>query len=292
MNVKQGARQSSFFVQNLYMKLNTTRFNFRDLRINIHSGFSFDKRFTVRATNHLLRALSRDKDVDLMKLLTLTLLLIFVKPAVAQQRIGVDFNTRMINGYFTVQYHKVFRWPFIYSVGVCGGSYGLSEHFSDSAQVVNGFHHNSYPTLPEHLSNSDGDFHLLGVRTRGAGMGTFIGIGIFKEFAKLHGFRFNINHYFLWSRTKVRGTYRDYNHEDWGWASQHRTLWHPVGAVSLELYHTIRINGRYTFYWGGKFPYFYSMDKAKYNPRIQGELFYKFLPDISIGFTRAVGKCD
>lgn len=227
-----------------------------------------------------------------MKIVSTAFILIAFQVSYAQQRIGVDFNSRLINGNLTVQFHKVIRGPFLFTTGICGGSYGPGGSFSDSAQVVNGFHHNSYPNFPEQFSNSDGDFMLRGIGTKGTGVGAFVGLGVFKEFAKLHGFRFNVNHYFLWARSRAHASYRDYTDEIWGRTGRNQNIWHPVGAVSLELYHTYRINGRYTFYWGGKLPYFYSMDKARFHPKVQGEIFYKFLPDISIGITRAVGKCD
>lgn len=222
-----------------------------------------------------------------------TLLFFFIWTSVqSQQRIGIDFNSRLINGNLTIQYHRVIKGPILFSTGICGGSYGVGGNYSDSAQAVNGFHRNSYPQFPEAFSNTDGNFILRGTGMKGRGIGAFVGIGVFKEFGRLHGFRFNLNHYVLWGQSKVTASYRDYTQEDWGKTALYGSIWHPLGAISIELYHTYRINGRYTFYWGGKFPYFYSMDKARFNPTKDQEIFYKFLPDISIGITRAVGKCN
>ncbi len=226
-----------------------------------------------------------------MRLLCTLSLLLFASSSFGQQRIGFDFNSRLTNANFTVQYHRVIKGPLLFTTGISGGYFGPAGNFSDSAQVVNGFHQNSYPTLTNSFSRNGGNYQLRGTGTKGTGIGAFVGVGVFKEFANFHGFRLNVNHHFLWGRSHISAYYRDYNQER-GNTWRTANVWHPLGAVSIELYHTMRLNGRFTFYWGGKLPYYYSMDKARFNPKVDGELFHKFLPDISIGITRAVGKCD
>lgn len=170
-----------------------------------------------------------------MKFICTALVLFVITLAVGQQRIGLDFNSRLINGNLTAQYHKVLRGPFLLSTGICGGSYGSGSNYTDSAGVVNGFHHNSYPSFVEKFSNTDGNFVLRGTSMKGSGIGAFVGLGFFKEFGHLHGFRFNVNHYFLWAKSKVHASYRDYSQVVWGRTGRNQTIWHPLGAVSLEL---------------------------------------------------------
>lgn len=226
-----------------------------------------------------------------MKLICTISFLFCISLSFGQQRIGVDFNSRLINGHLTIQYHRVIKGPLLFTAGISGGYHGSAGNYSDSAQVANGFHRNSYPAFSESIQNNEGNYQLRGTGTKGSGIGGFVGIGFFKEFANFHGFRINVNHHFLWARSNVKAFYRNYDQVRVS-TSRLENIWHPLGAVSLEIYHTVRINGRFTFYWGGKLPYYYSLDKARFNPTVDSELFHKFLPDLSIGFTRAIGKCD
>jgi hypothetical protein len=226
-----------------------------------------------------------------MHLLRLLIALFLFGNANAQQRIGVDFNSRLINGHLTVQYHRVIKGPFLFTAGIGGGFHGYSENVGSESQVRNGFYQKGYPYFPDTEVDEDGDYLLRGTDTKGAGWTAAVGIGVFKEFANFHGFRFNINHTFSWMRSDTKAFYKDFDQIAIT-TSKYKDIWHPLGAISLELYHTLRVNGRFTFYWGVKLPYYYSLDKGRYNPKVDSELFHKFLPDLSIGFTRAVGKCD
>ncbi len=226
-----------------------------------------------------------------MKIYTLIVAFILAGNLFAQQRIGADLNTRLGNAHLTVQYHRVLKGSFLLTTGLGGGFHGYGANIGEESEVRNNFYHNSYPAFPDEINNSDGKHQLRGTDTYGAGFTGILGIGYFKEFKNFHGFRINVNHTFSWMRSNVKAYYRDFDQVGIS-TSQYRNIWHPLGAVSVELYHTIRMTGRWTFYWGGKLPYYYSLDEARYNPRKDSELFYKFLPDLSFGFTRSVGSCD
>jgi len=226
-----------------------------------------------------------------MKNICTVLLFLFSGTLVAQQRIGADLNTRLGNAHFTVQYHRVIKGSLLLTSGLGGGYHGFAQTIGNEDQVQNGFFHNSYRSFPQEIVEDNARMQLTGTDVKGSGITGFVGIGFFKEFKNFHGFRCNVNHTFSWMRSKVRAFYKDYDLIG-ATTSEFQIIEHPLGAVSLELYHTIRINGRWTFYWGAKLPYYYSLDKARYDPRADSELFHKFLFDASFGFSKSIGKCD
>lgn len=225
-----------------------------------------------------------------MKLLFTILLILLSTVVTGQQRIGADINTRLNTLNFTVHYQKVIKGPFLFSAGIGGGYYGHGENWGSKAQIKNGFGFgNAYSDLDNAFADSS-SYLLRATKTRGSGITAFVGLGVYKEFANYHGIRVNINTRFSMVNSKVRGSYRDFNTERAIFVT--KNIIHPVGAVSLELYHTMRLTGRTTFYWGFKMPYYFSLDNAKFNPKVDSEVFHKLLPDLSIGFTRAIGRCD
>jgi len=62
--------------------------------------------------------------------------------------------------------------------------------------------------------------------------------------------------------------------------------------VSPELYHTIRIGGRSTFYYGVRLPYYFSLHIDNFDPQVDKDLFYGLEPELAVGVTWQIGKCD
>lgn len=209
----------------------------------------------------------------------------------AQKRIGTDINTHLINVNFTVHYQEVIRGPLLYSVGLFFGDYGNGFNYNSSAAVENNLNLGiAYPTIPQTFADTSGLYNIKSYYTDGAGIGLSVGLGLFHEFGNFHGIRFNLKNRIGWMQTKLHTFY----HKDGVDRSKrfNHKVHHPVGALTLELYHTLRLTGRTTFYWGFKSPYYYSLDKGRFNPAKDSELFHKFKLDLSIGLTRVIGSCD
>lgn len=209
----------------------------------------------------------------------------------AQQRIGFDVNTHLRNFNYTLHFQKVVKGPLLYSIGIFGGKYDEGSNMNDTTLVYGGFNTGiAYPQLPKSITNPEGTFLLGSTASIGHGLGVSFGVGLFKEFKSFHGIRFNLNQRFGWMRSDVRSSY--YRPIKFRYLHTYQNIWHGVAATTLELYHTYRFDGRYTFYWGFKMPYHYTLDKGRFNPQKNTEVFHQFTLDLSLGMTYAIGKCD
>jgi hypothetical protein len=226
-----------------------------------------------------------------MRYSLLFLFLAFSFISFGQKRIGVDVNTHLINLNYTIHFQEVIKGPLLYSAGVFFGGYGDGFNTNSRDAASNGFNLGiAYPTLNRTFTDTTGTYDLFSYSTRGKGIGAYIGFGLFHEFGTQHGIRFNLNNRFGWMKSKLFASYFKEGQDNA--RIQRPNIYHFTGAVSLELYHTIRLTGRHTFYWGFKLPYYYTLDKGRYNPVKDSELFHKFKFDVSIGMTRAIGKCN
>lgn len=226
-----------------------------------------------------------------MKIFASVLFLMSSPFLMSQSRIGGDLNTQLNTINFTAHYQRVIKGPFLFTTGIGAGLYGHGKNVGDENQIVNGFGFgNAFPRLPKRFSSDRPDYLLRATEVKSSGYCAFVGIGAFKEFANLHGVRMNLNHRFSIIHSKVTAYYRDFNLQET--ISTPATIWHAVGAVSLEFYHTMRMSGRNTFYWGFKLPYYYSMDKTRFDPKVNGEVLHQFQPELSVGFTHSIGTCD
>ncbi len=220
-------------------------------------------------------------------------ILLFVLPftLIGQQRLGFDINTHLRNFNYTVHYQKVIKGPLIFSAGVFAGKFDEGDNMNDTTLVYGGYNTGiAYPQLPKSITNPEGTFILGSTASNGHGMGISVGLGVFKEFKSFHGIRFNLNQRIGWMRSDVRSSY--YRPIKYRYLHTYQNIWHGVAATTLELYHTYRFNGRTTIYWGFKLPYHYTIDKGRFNPQKNTEVFHQFTMDLSLGFTYAIGNCE
>lgn len=226
-----------------------------------------------------------------MRYFFLTLLLCSSTYLLGQQRIGFDLNTHLTNMNFTVHYQKVIKGPLLLATGLFGGKYDDGSNMNDTALVYSGLNLGiAYPKLPKSITNAEGTFLLGSTATIGYGAGAYVGLGLFKEFKNYHGIRFNLNQRFGYMLSDVRSSY--YRPMKYRFLHTYTNIWHLSGATTMELYHTYRRDGRYTFYWGFKVPYHYTLNKRVFNPQKTSEALYQFTMDLSLGLTYAIGKCD
>lgn len=222
-------------------------------------------------------------------LIVFTLLVNF--NSTGQKRIGIDISSRLDNLMFTVHYQQVLKNRFLYSVGIFGGGNGGVLVQNDTLRLYSG------KPIATPYSNSDlpiidsiTSYSILDYTSSARSVGIQFGVGYYFEFDVEHGLRINLNSKWAYVGTKLGGYYRSIETYREVYATHYED--HFVGSLSLEAFHTIRLSGRMTFNYGFKLPYYYTIDKARFRPSIQKDLLYGFEPEVSIGLTRVIGKCD
>ncbi|NRA11732.1 MAG: hypothetical protein HRT57_07245, partial [Crocinitomicaceae bacterium] len=166
--------------------------------------------------------------------------LLFAINSFGQKRIGVDLNSHMMNLNCTMHYQQVIKGPFLYSAGFFFGGNGFGSNYNTNAAVENGLDIGAaYPGIPSTYIDTSGTYNLKSYSTKGSGFGVHVGLGIFQEFGRSHGVRFNINNRFGWMKSGMIVYYHMDGEERS--KSTRPDIYHPVGAVTLELYHTFRI---------------------------------------------------
>jgi hypothetical protein len=209
----------------------------------------------------------------------------------AQQRIGFDLNTSGSNLYANVSYQKVFADRFIVQSGLYGGFLAFSEEIHSENEISNGLIVRS-PIESVNLDRMKNNnvYKLQSYILRGRGIGLSAGLGVFHEFSTKHGLKFFLNGRLGYSWTETRSKYFNpldsYGIEEW------LTTGHLITAVSPELYHTIRLGGRFTLLYGVKLPYHFRVARESYDPVNIKNIFYGLEPEFSLGLTYVVGKCD
>lgn len=209
----------------------------------------------------------------------------------AQQRIGLDLNTSGSNLYANCSYQKVVANRFILQSGLYGGFLAFSEEIHSENEMKNGLVVQS----PIESVNADRVkdnqvYELQSYLLRGRGIGFHAGLGAFHEFSTKHGIKFFLNGRLGYSWTETRSKYFNpldsYGIEEW------LTTGHLITALSPELYHTIRLSGRFTLLYGVKLPYYFRVARESYDPVNIKNIYYGLEPELSLGLTYVVGKCD
>lgn len=211
-----------------------------------------------------------------------------------QKRIGFDLNTRLTDFQLTIHYQEVIKGGFIYSAGLFGGVMGSKLEtyvFHDPNDVRNGLRvHSPFPSANQTISDTSGNYNLYNYSFGGSGIGLSGGLGYFVEFGHSQGIRINVNGRIGFAKSNFTGGYVSNTNTQKLYVR--KEFQHIIAGVSIELYHTIRLSGRWTFYYGIKAPYYFNIDKGHFNSRNSEDLFSGLEPDFSIGFTRVIGKCD
>ncbi|MFA7274488.1 MAG: hypothetical protein WC044_11495 [Crocinitomicaceae bacterium] len=207
----------------------------------------------------------------------------------AQQRIALDVSSRLENANFTFSYHKVVKTHFLLSSGVFYGGNGSSYSGKDTLLFDSGVHTSSpFAQVNNARADSDGTYALLDYGTQGKSFGILIGAGYFYPINENHSLRANVYSKFGYATSNVRAYYRlDATHND---MKAGFTMSHAIASFSFELYHGIKMSDRFAAYYGVKFPYYYSPNKAKFNPLIYKDLYYGFEPELSLGISYFIGK--
>ena len=224
--------------------------------------------------------------------LTIFILVLFLNfNSIAQQRIGMDFSSRMDNLMLTVHYQKVLKNRILYSFGAFAGGNGRTfvkndiQNFYSGVTIASPYAEANLP-----VTDSSGTYSIIDYNYSAKSIGIQFGLGYFLEFGVEHGLRMNVNSTFGYVQSKLAANYG--STENFAKVLATHSLRHFIGSISLEAFHTIRLTGRLTFNYGIKVPYYFTVDEARFNPTTQKDLIYGLEPQISIGFTRVIGKCD
>jgi hypothetical protein len=226
-------------------------------------------------------------------ILFITITICLATNTFGQKRLGFDVNTRLNNFSYSTHFQQVIKGRWLYSVGVFGGLMGFNGGTVisfNSLDVINGMRVKS-PFQASNLAHNDtsGSYNLYSYSYGGKAIGLNVGIGYFFEFGNIHGIRINSNARIGSAKSNFHGVYvADVDKK----IHRRFEFFHPIMSISLELYHTYRLNGRYTFYYGFKVPYFFNIQKSKFNSINQRDLYSGIEVDFSLGVTYAFGKCN
>ncbi len=226
-----------------------------------------------------------------MKRFIFLFFLAFSTSLFSQQRIGIEIGTRFENLNFTVHYQKVYKEKFIWSAGIFVGSYGSTYvEYKTSILYIGNRVDSPYDNVDHDFQDTSGNYHLITYDNTGRSIGVQLGLGYFHVFSVVHGIRFNLNAKIGYSGVETSAWYHSII--NYGNVRMIKYNTHLTSCVSPELYHTIRIGGRSTFYYGVRLPYYFSLDKANFNPQVDKDLFYGLEPELASGVTWQIGKCN
>ena len=222
---------------------------------------------------------------------TITMILLSSFLSFGQQRIGLDINTTGYSLNFTATYQKVIGSRFLLNAGVIGGLLSQTSQSHQPLEIDNGLRVNSpFQSVNEPIIIDNSLYHLMSYTVSGRGLGLMAGLGYFHEFSVKHGIKFFLNGRVGVSRSETWAHYHSP-----GNPRKPEDLYltpHYYAAVSPEINHTIRLNGRYTFSYGFKFPYYFLIDDKRYNTNNVQDGFYGLEPEFKLGITYVIGKCD
>ena len=222
-----------------------------------------------------------------MKTLLIIYTLVITTFSFSQQRISLDVSAKSLGLNANISYQKVIWKNFIVGGGLHFGNYGKCYINNYVAGVPFNSLESPYVGRETTLNDTSGTFYLYSYSSKNMAVGISLGLGVFKEFSIKHGIRFNLNHKFFYSHSKENMRFGNPNSGSRLMYTSHKF----IGVICPELVHTIRVSGRMTFCYGLKVPYYFSLDKGKYNPKYSKDIFSGFEPELTIGFTRVIGKC-
>lgn len=208
----------------------------------------------------------------------------------SQIRIETNLSTRFQDLNLTCNTHFVVGHNWLLSGGITGGFSPKMWIDNSRAELDQGLLiQTPYPSVNGAIEYEGASYKILDYSSNARFLRTNLGVGYFHEFGAQHGIRAHAFFLLQYVSNQINGYYYSSSAQQEIYRS---TLFnHFVGGASMEVFHTIRLNGRNTFCYGVKIPYFFSIDKARFNPVNPKDNFYGFEPELSIGITRMIGSC-
>lgn len=204
----------------------------------------------------------------------------------SQQRIGLELFSHFDDLSIGTHYQKVVYSKFIVGTGLIWINSRRGQNFQDESEK-NAIY-TAVRNIPVSFDRNGEKYLVRSYRTVSKALMLTINTGFFHEFGPVHGIRANLN-----ARIGVannRGTYTYVGMINDTVIPVRQIKNHLVTAVSPEIYHTLRQRQKLTFYYGLRFPVYFSLDKRNFNPISGTEGFYGLEMELVIGITYFVGK--
>lgn len=206
-------------------------------------------------------------------------------PCFSQQRIGLELFSHLDHISLGTHYQKVIRSNFIVGGGLIWMKNRRGEAFQDrSSQGI----HTAIVNVPESFDRNNEKYVVQGYRTVSKALMLTLNTGYFLEFGSVHGMRVNLN-----GRVGVAQSFGTYTYL--GMINDtvipvHYQRNHLVTAISPEIYHTLRQRSKLTFYYGLRFPFYFSLNKKNFYPVFRKDGFYGLEIEVAFGITYFLGK--
>jgi hypothetical protein len=209
-------------------------------------------------------------------LVTSTLFLTLSNSVFSQYRWGNELSSQFEGLSYTTHVQRVVRNHFLIGVGLGNISKQSGSDYNDFDSI------SSFKSTPnEVLFNGEKAYHS-GENTKIKGAQFQLMTGYFLETKnKKHGLRMNVNFKFGWMFSTNVVFYK--TNDTVPAVSNYRYINFFQPAVSLDLYHTIRITEKNTFYYGFKNAVY--IPSNRYKPTERSEAFRYYVPEIGVGLT-------
>ncbi len=203
----------------------------------------------------------------------------------SQQRVGLELFSHFDHLSVGIHYQKVIYSKFLIGTGIVWMKNRRGEAFQDESS--NGIH-TALVKISESFDRNDEKYVVQGYRTVSKALMLTLNTGYFREFGSVHGVRVNLN-------GRVGGAQNSGSYAYKGMINDtiipvHHQKNHLVAAISPEIYHTLRQRSKLTFYYGLRFPIYFSIDKRNFNPMFRKDGFYGLEMEIALGITYFIGK--
>ncbi len=218
-------------------------------------------------------------------ILTLMSFLLFAASSYAQQRISFDVNVPVLSytsATVTSNYMSVIGHNFFWSAGLEFGGYGhtVVKRYDSQDKLMN--IRAPFMSIPETVERDTVSYDLKSYRNRSKGFGLSAGVGRFFNFGSVHGLRTEALFRCVFINQELNLIYRNMHHEQGVLVNERMN--HPAMALSMNIYHTIRLSGRITFYNGLKIPFYFN-PSGKYRPQYTEDILNGIKPQLGLGLT-------
>ncbi|AEA45420.1 hypothetical protein [Fluviicola taffensis] len=220
-----------------------------------------------------------------MSKLFFILLFLITFSCFSQQRIGLEFFSRFDGLSVGTHYQKVIYSKFIVGAGLVWVTKRRGEIFQDKSETPI---YTAIRSVDPSFDRSGEKYVVQGSRTTSKALMITLNTGFFHEFGAIHGVRINLNARIGISNNT--GTYLYSGMINDSIIPIKHIKNHLVTGISPEIYHTLRQRQKLTFYYGVRFPVWFSLDKRNFNPAFRKEGFYGLEMELAIGVTYFIGK--
>lgn len=207
----------------------------------------------------------------------------------SQQRVGLDISYRQVGLNTSLSYHKVFAGNWLLSASLTYGQKGryIIDYRDDNQDKTDFF--SPWGEVNQPILKGNSKYHIKRYSVKNKAVTVQVGLGYFHNFDVKHGIRGHLFMQYGQTFNTVTGTY---DASDQAYDILKRTTTkHSIAAVSAEVYHTIQVWQKFTFYYGLKAPYYFKVDKTRFNPVRKLDNFFGLEPEISLGVTYLIGDC-